>query len=361
MIINFSNLGGGGGGGYVLPVATDSRLGGIKVGSGLTITNEGVLSAEGGSDENAQHRLSASSIADMEALTGMSEGDVCAVLPSYTPSYDISHDVYYFMGWAGMNFFDTFNSFTGTWHHQYRIRIIDNPNAGQEAGEVPAGSSMIFHVEDEQYNIKYYGFRCNFEGEWEYLSNASSYDDEYWTPMVSGTPVVFDFTGTYNGYGGDGSNNSAYLFCEYPSSVPQNDQYKKAFTIDLFVEPGTYQYNDGEWVKLADMDAVSSAMTKAQEAFDVAQGRVATYGVNTDSWSNLEWYSPFIGEVIINNVNYGQRLHAQGAKTERANPKVDEIVTSASVGYIVPLTQDQYDALQTKDPNTLYAIIPDNS
>lgn len=50
MIINFSNLGGGGGGGYVLPVATDSRLGGVKVGSGLTISNEGVLSADGGSD-----------------------------------------------------------------------------------------------------------------------------------------------------------------------------------------------------------------------------------------------------------------------------------------------------------------------
>lgn len=49
MIINFDNIGGGGGGGsYTLPVATDSRLGGVKVGSGLTIDAAGVLSSEGG-------------------------------------------------------------------------------------------------------------------------------------------------------------------------------------------------------------------------------------------------------------------------------------------------------------------------
>lgn len=46
---------GGGGGGYTLPVATDSRLGGVKVGSGLEITNDGVLSASGGSGGGAQY------------------------------------------------------------------------------------------------------------------------------------------------------------------------------------------------------------------------------------------------------------------------------------------------------------------
>lgn len=50
MIINFDNIGGSGGGGgqYVLPVATANRLGGIKVGSGLTIDAAGVLSTSGG-------------------------------------------------------------------------------------------------------------------------------------------------------------------------------------------------------------------------------------------------------------------------------------------------------------------------
>ena len=52
-IVNkYSNGGGSSSGGtYVLPVATASRLGGIKVGSGLTIDSGGTLSASGGSSE----------------------------------------------------------------------------------------------------------------------------------------------------------------------------------------------------------------------------------------------------------------------------------------------------------------------
>lgn len=49
MIVNkYSGNGGGGGGSYTLPVATANRLGGIKVGSGLTIDAAGVLSTSGG-------------------------------------------------------------------------------------------------------------------------------------------------------------------------------------------------------------------------------------------------------------------------------------------------------------------------
>lgn len=42
------NAGSGGGGTYTLPIASASTLGGIKVGSGLSITGSGVLSTTGG-------------------------------------------------------------------------------------------------------------------------------------------------------------------------------------------------------------------------------------------------------------------------------------------------------------------------
>lgn len=45
---NITIEGGGGGGGYVLPIASASLLGGIKVGSGLSIDANGVLSTTGG-------------------------------------------------------------------------------------------------------------------------------------------------------------------------------------------------------------------------------------------------------------------------------------------------------------------------
>lgn len=46
MIISFKNLNGGGGSGYTLPIASQSTLGGIKVGQNLTIDSGGTLSAD---------------------------------------------------------------------------------------------------------------------------------------------------------------------------------------------------------------------------------------------------------------------------------------------------------------------------
>lgn len=51
MIINFSNLGGGGGTGTI-PTATTTTLGGVIVGTGLSVTSAGVLSADGTGSEN---------------------------------------------------------------------------------------------------------------------------------------------------------------------------------------------------------------------------------------------------------------------------------------------------------------------
>ena len=63
----------GGGGSYTLPAATADKLGGIKVGSGLTIT-DGVLSATGITPAEAQADSTASSYTglkdDFNALLG---------------------------------------------------------------------------------------------------------------------------------------------------------------------------------------------------------------------------------------------------------------------------------------------------
>ena len=59
--------GGGGSSGYTLPAATASTLGGIKVGSGLSITAEGVLSADGITPAAAQADSEATTIATLKA------------------------------------------------------------------------------------------------------------------------------------------------------------------------------------------------------------------------------------------------------------------------------------------------------
>ena len=59
--------GGGSGTAYTLPAATASTLGGIKVGSGLSITEEGVLSADGITAAAAQADSEASTIAALKS------------------------------------------------------------------------------------------------------------------------------------------------------------------------------------------------------------------------------------------------------------------------------------------------------
>lgn len=53
MIINFNNLGGGSGSGssYTLPVASASVLGGVKIGQGISIDQDGAISAQGGKND----------------------------------------------------------------------------------------------------------------------------------------------------------------------------------------------------------------------------------------------------------------------------------------------------------------------
>ena len=58
--------GGGGGDSYTLPTASASTLGGVKVGSGLSVTAEGVLSADGVTPAAAQADSTATTIAALK-------------------------------------------------------------------------------------------------------------------------------------------------------------------------------------------------------------------------------------------------------------------------------------------------------
>ena len=56
----------GGGDSYTLPTASASTLGGVKVGSGLSVTAEGVLSADGVTPAAAQADSTATTIAALK-------------------------------------------------------------------------------------------------------------------------------------------------------------------------------------------------------------------------------------------------------------------------------------------------------
>lgn len=69
------DLNGGGGGGYVLPAATAETLGGVKVGEGLSVTEDGTLSVQGGGGGGSVPTLTwfdknTGSILDVSSVSG---------------------------------------------------------------------------------------------------------------------------------------------------------------------------------------------------------------------------------------------------------------------------------------------------
>lgn len=59
---------GGGDGGYVLPAATSAVLGGIKVGSGLSVTEDGTLSLDGPTPAAAVAESEATDVAGVNTV-----------------------------------------------------------------------------------------------------------------------------------------------------------------------------------------------------------------------------------------------------------------------------------------------------
>ena len=87
----------GGGGSYILPPATTNTLGGVKVGSGLTVQADGTLSANGGADPEAiQEAIDANN-------TLIEEGEIIAGMARqlYSPDGVVSEGVYAYRTTAG--------------------------------------------------------------------------------------------------------------------------------------------------------------------------------------------------------------------------------------------------------------------
>lgn len=366
MIINFSNLGGGGGGGYVLPTATETRLGGVKIGEGVAVDSAGTITVTGAT--NAQQKFIVNSESERDSLTGVSEGDVCTIAPHLEPAYDINYQFYEYVGLYGYDILGALkdsNIGLGSWNHLLKFQVIENPNYDTSYGkDNPSGASMTWYVVDSVQGYLYSGVRCNDQGVWQYLDAQPMTSDEYWQEMPA-SGCTMDFS-VYSGSENEGMNTSnlvSYLWCEYPNS--SNTEYQYALTLSVMTDVETFQYNNGQWIELATVDAVNSAMTVAQSAVNIASAKLDKTATWITDWSEVQDISNCWLEPVVEEggqwVDKGAYLHLNGWSTEAQHKKVTELVTSPTVMRVLAMTQDEYDALATHDANTLYAIIPDNS
>jgi len=313
--------------------------------NGSAITEGGDIVIQSGDDPNAQHRFTAATVADMNALTGVSEGDVCTVAEHFG---DMPQMFYDYLDWGNgvFNAIDICRQNYGL--ANVRFTLTASPYYDGQSTSVLDAYFTIFLSDGI---TTYYGLGTNSVDGWYCLDGVD--DTSAKTSMSVGD--YYDFDATLN-YGFLGANNDNQMIIR--SAVTT---YEYGLSAQTRVPETTYQYNDGQWMTLAPLSLASSAMTKANDAYNMAATKVDAVGTWVADWSTLEYFGTFIGQVYINGEDEGIRIHTYGAKTERTNPKVTELVTSPAVGYIVSLTQAQYDALVsagTVDSQTLYVIIP---
>lgn len=391
MIINFSNLGGGGGG-YTLPTATASRLGGvmigsgitvdsagtisaqeytlptassevlggIKVGSGLTIT-DGVLSTHGGSDANAQHRFTAATTSDMESLTGVSEGDICVIPSSHTETEATS---FYESINNGNNVWDAMGSQFNTGSDSIKFTFQDNPyyDSSQYVSDIDILFSFYNQYTSEGYcGWELYGQTPNAQE--MYLQYEGTGLRDGWSAATSGDSVTFTRNQFNEGIATGGYSESVALF--QPASHPEN-QYILVATVESDIQGATYQFNGGQWIQLASQSDISNLSSYIS-------------GVESQLYNKLNWYDTWVNDpsemayndawchTHINNEDKGAYLVSgwwdETQQTQvYVQKRVAELTTSEDVMRIKKLTQAEYDALVsggTVDSQTLYAIIPD--
>ena len=155
MITSFKSLGqsGGGGGGYVLPTATANRLGGVKIGEGINVENDGTISVSGVDVE--QNFVIIQPNEDVEKENGklyaqMVEGE------TEEEWADGSNDLYLKNNGAMATFFPSdssnyeFNPFFSFGNKRY-IDVFVNSNNGLSVNYYDNGNNYV--IQNEPLNV----------------------------------------------------------------------------------------------------------------------------------------------------------------------------------------------------------------
>lgn len=327
MIIDFyKGAGGGSGSGYTLPIATETRLGGIKVGSGLSIDGStGVLSVSGGSQ-------SGPTVIDFDAMTQAELEALYGELSGVTSANTINQDYIFIKA-----FYDySYSSDLGPIKLQY---------IGPSGDRICFGSANYNKSRNELFVF----------GVW--LTSDGSID--------SG----FD---TYN-KGLSGINNKP-IFRDYWHLYYDTTTSGFSFDTDGSLTPITYGTGNtcsGMWQ--FDADSMPSFLNTPGLN---AEGSIGWFGVKINTAEGVRRYAyPSFSYVQLNSaVTFTDSDGNTQSLDKKAYFDYGEFVVSLyyngewrfgglEIKFRTPqvvLTQAQYDALVqagTVDPNTVYVII----
>lgn len=254
MIVNKYSGNGGGGGSYTLPVATSNRLGGVKVGSGLSIDASGVLSSSGGSGGY--------NVVDILPDTGTAtEGSLYYIKPQigpveyrgvaiYPPSGDSSthSQIAHILDGKG-------NDYAVFWYNNMFFPPDQYPNDGEYHKKPDAEFWTKVDVENKIFNVYLPDDTWSVTLE----NGATSAETSSYPVMTAINAQTYRFNGT--GYTIAGGYDDIYLYFDYNDK--DNNEKKQALAssissvkaenrknIKLFVSNFSTQYIYNGWDKL---------------------------------------------------------------------------------------------------------------
>lgn len=252
---------GGGGGSYVLPVASQSTLGGVKIGSGITIDSNGAISAQGGGNDNYVI------VNDLSGVTTPTEGKMAYVKELATNTYN-GTKIY-------ISDFQAFTENTQGRAEDFVVRIHwgdwDSATQGEE----------------DLLAITVYQSGANFFWDW---NNNGKLNDR----TVERDGVNYNIK--YRAVSGDDANGSEAYFEFFPvDSTPYGDyiiQYSNYVTGETVTyeetEPGAkYTYKDEAWMKQQDSHYLNIGNTESPEA--TVEERIAFYNA-IKKYPGDNWY-----------------------------------------------------------------------
>jgi len=292
----------------------------------------------------AQIRYTVSSTTEMNSLEAK-EGDIC-VVNEPAGSADITEALYWLVDNFGLK--DAVNiaseSALGRSASSVTFEVVQNPY--QTEGSV---TSAFLSMYDNGHWVGLGVDVNNLVADPRFLVSWSS-DNDWQIASVGMTLTV----GDWNNFANWASQNGRVLFLEESNYW---NPYVFRATAETASASTTYQYNKGQWIELATLADVSSAMTQANQAYSLAQSKLSDSSVQISTWGDFEYYGNGVYSTQVNGADEGVRLHIMGAKTNYTNPRINQIVTSDSFLRIMKMTQDEYDNLQTKDSNVCYIIV----
>ena len=382
MIINFSNLGGGGGGSYVLPTATNSRLGGVMIGSGITVDSAGTISAQ----EYTLPTASSETLGGIKVGSGLTitdgvlsanggGGDSTALEEISTlPENPEDGAIYNYNGvlikyvngagnwgeWTGLNSVKCYSrSACGSATLFYAVL------PSEMDGQLIFGLTSI-KSSTADTNIAIWGFL-------DLQNNVINvYDNKDKTGSTvntitknAGSETNITINSNYHCYVSWNDNciqvrpdNTGVVqmlrYCSTSSNtghyeIVERPDYNYAVTRDELVGNGFSDIDVRYWVPIFESDGTSRPGVLAYKKLQKING---TY------------YHPFVSEretlpaiyAPIASGTTGTLCVSQG----EAAPQWKTISQALGVDFWTG-TQNEYDQIVTKSPTTLYIILPDNS